>query len=103
MKTKLKGRVWVVQDGYNEVIMGDDVFQLDELVDPYCVAENIFVDVDVEELNDILRTSKDKEVNEDDDSDNDKINIEDCDEDDDDEDEIEEKKTILINVHSTNV
>jgi len=70
--------------------MGDDVFQLDELVDPYCIAENIFVDVDVEELNDVLRTSKHKEVNEDDDSD--KINIEDYDEDDDDQDEIEEKK-----------
>jgi len=90
VKTKLKGRVWVVQDGNNKVIMGDDVFQLDELVDPYCIAENIFVDVDIEELNDVLRTSKHKEVNEDDDSD--KINIEDYDEDDDDQDEIEGKK-----------
>jgi hypothetical protein len=48
--------------------VGDDVFQLDELVDPYrvassndleensnfCITDNIFVDIDTEELNDDL-------------------------------------------------
>ena len=38
MKTKLRGRVEVVQDGSNELIMGDDVHQLGELVYPYRVA-----------------------------------------------------------------
>jgi hypothetical protein len=83
-------------DGNGELIVGDDVFQLGELVDPYRVAlsndleenlnfhivENIFVDVgvgvDAEELNDILISSRHTKVNEDD---NDEINIEDCDED----------------------
>ena len=35
MKTKPRGRVQVVQDGNDELIIGDIVFQLDELVDPY--------------------------------------------------------------------
>ena len=35
MKTKLKGRVEVVQDGNDELIVGDNVFQLGDLVDPY--------------------------------------------------------------------
>ena len=84
--------------------MGDDVFQLDELVNPYQVAlsndleensnfqvaENTFVDVDVDvkELNGVLRTNGHTQVDKDDDSD--EINVEDCDEDDD--DEIEKKK-----------
>jgi hypothetical protein len=52
--------------------MGDDIFQLGELVYPYWVAlsndleenlnfhtvKNIFVDVDIEVLNDVLRSSK---------------------------------------------
>ena len=38
MKTKLKGRVKVVQDGNNELIVEDNVFQLGDLVDLYCVA-----------------------------------------------------------------
>jgi hypothetical protein len=38
VKTKLRGRVEVVQDGSNELIMGDDVHQLGELVYPYRVA-----------------------------------------------------------------
>jgi len=71
--------------------VGDDVFQLDELVDPYQVVpsndleenlnfhvtESTFVDIDIKELNDVLRTSRHTQVDEDDDSD--KINIEDCD------------------------
>jgi hypothetical protein len=65
LKTKPKGRVKVVQDENVESNVGDDVFQVSELVDPYRfapsidleensnfhVTENIFVDVDVEELN----------------------------------------------------
>jgi hypothetical protein len=60
VKTKPRGRVEVVQDGNDELIMGDDVFQLGELVDEnsyFCIAENIFIDVDIEELNDILSFS----------------------------------------------
>ena len=81
--------------------MGDDVFQLDELVDLYRISsfndleetsnfrvvENTFVDVDVdvdvEELYNILKTSRHIQVDEDDD--NDEINIEDYNEYDDDE------------------
>ena len=87
------GHVQVILDDNNELIAGDNVFQLDELVNPYqvalsndlekksifYVAENTFVDV--EELNDVLRTNKYTQVDEDDD--NDEINIKDCDEDDD--------------------
>ena len=91
VKTKLKGRVPVVLDGNNELTVRDDVFQLDQLVDPYRVAlsndleeklnfhnaKNTFVDVDVEKLNDVLKTSEHTQVSEDDDSD--EINVEDCD------------------------
>jgi hypothetical protein len=90
VKTKPRGRVQVVQDGNDELIIGDIVFQLDELVDPYRVApyndlkensifriiENTFVDVEVEEFNNILRTNGHTQVDEGDD--NDKINVEDC-------------------------
>ena len=68
MITKSRGRVEVVQDRNDELTVGDDVFQLDELVDPYqvassndleenlnfCITDNIFVDIDTEELNDDL-------------------------------------------------
>jgi hypothetical protein len=73
VKTKPKSHVQVVED---EVIGGDDVFQMDELVDAYRVAlfaelENldfyvikntyidvdVDVDVDVDELNIILSIS----------------------------------------------
>ena len=91
VKTKLKRRVPVVLDGNNELTVRDDVFQLDQLVDPYRVAlsndleeklnfhnaKNTFVDVDVEKLNDVLKTSEHTQVSEDDDSD--EINVEDCD------------------------
>jgi len=70
-KPKPKGRVKVVQDGNDELSMEDDVFQLSQLVDLYrvalsndleensnsCIAENIFIDVDAEELNDFLSSS----------------------------------------------
>jgi len=69
--------------------MEDDIFQLGELVDPYWVAqsnnieknsnfhitETMFVNVDVEELNDVLSYNKHTQVDEDD---SDEISIEDC-------------------------
>jgi hypothetical protein len=71
VKIKPRGHVKVVQDDNDELNVGDDIFQLGELVDPYRVApsndleensnfhivENIFIDVDVEELNDSLSSS----------------------------------------------
>jgi hypothetical protein len=70
-------------------IMGDDVFQVSELVKPYRVASSIdlkenlnfrvfnnsLVDVDAEELNVVLSSSEQAKVDEDDDD----INVEDCD------------------------
>ena len=53
------------------------------------ITNNTFVDVDVEKLNYILRTSGHTQISEDDD--NEKINVKDCDVDDDD-DEIKEKE-----------
>jgi hypothetical protein len=93
MKTKLRGRVQVVQDGNDEVTVEDDVFQLDELVDLYRVApstdleenlnfqvaKSIFVDVDVEKLNDILKTSGYIKVDKDDEIDKLYFNEEDYD------------------------
>jgi hypothetical protein len=78
------------------------IFQFDELVDPYgvawyneleessnfCITDNIFVNVDVEELNDVLSSSRYTQVNGDDDSD--EINVKDCDGDKD--DSIDEEK-----------
>jgi len=106
VKTKPRCCVQVVQDSNNEITLRDDVLQLDELVDMYwvalsinikensnsCIVENTFVDVDVdvEELDDVLRTSGHTKVDEDDD--NDETNVEDCDEDDNNEDEIKEKE-----------
>jgi hypothetical protein len=85
VKTKPSGRVEIVQDGNNELIVGDYVFQLGELIDSYrvalsndlkksyfCIAENIFFVVDVEELNDVLSSNGHTQVYEDD---SDKINI----------------------------
>jgi hypothetical protein len=94
VKTKLRGIVEVVPDDNNELTVGDDIFQLGELVDPYrvapsndleknskfCIAENIFVDIDVDadELNVVLSSNAHTKVDEDN---NDKINVEDCDRD----------------------
>ena len=83
MKTKPRSHVQVVQNGNSKVIAGDDVYQIDELVDAYRVAsftdleeksnfhitKNIFVNVDLEELNNTLRTSGHTKVNKDDDID----------------------------------
>jgi hypothetical protein len=81
VKTKHRGYIEVIQDGNDELTMGDDVFQLGELVDPYrvtmsndleenlnfCITDNIFVDVDAEKLNVFLNSSKHTQVDEDDD------------------------------------
>jgi len=62
--------------------LGDDVFQVGELVEPYwvalsidleensifCVFDNIFVDIDVEKLNVVLSSIRQVQVDEDDDS-----------------------------------
>ena len=40
MKTKLGGRVEIVHNGNDELIMGDDIFQLGELVDLYQVGSS---------------------------------------------------------------
>ena len=93
LKTKPRGRVEVVD--YNEkeeTSVRDEVFQVSELVEPYRVAPSIeleenskfhvfddsLIDVDIEELNIVLSSSRQANVNEEDD-----IHIEDCDEGDD--------------------
>ena len=83
MKIKPRGRVQVDHDDNIELTVENYVFPLDELVNPYRVAqsnnleensifhivENTFVDVDVdvevEELHDILKISEYTQVNED--------------------------------------
>jgi len=66
------GRVEVVQDENDDSNFGDDVFQVNELVEPYRVApsidleensnfhvfDNIFVNGDVGELNVVLSFSR---------------------------------------------
>ena len=93
--------------------MGDDVFQLDELVNPYWVAlstnldeilnfviaKNIFIDVDFEELNDILTTIGHIKVDEDDDIDEQRFNVEDYGGHDD--NEIEKKKIQFELIYKT--
>ena len=82
--------------------MRDEVFQVSELVEPYRVALSIdleeksnfrvfddsFVDIDAEELNVVLSSSGQANVDEDDDD----IHIEDCDATDDDSIDDEEEK-----------
>jgi hypothetical protein len=74
VKTKTRNHVQDVQDGNDEVTMGNDIFQLDELVNAYRVTlytdleknsnfnvnENTYddADVDIDELNDVLRTNR---------------------------------------------
>lgn len=92
LKTKPRGRVEVVQDENEDTSVRDEVFQVCELVEPYQVAPSIeleenlnirvlddsLVDIDGEELNVVLSSSGQANVDEEDD-----IHIEDCDEDDD--------------------
>jgi hypothetical protein len=98
VKTKPKGRFQVIKDDNDEVTAGDDVFQINKLVDIYRVAlstnlqensnfhvvENSFVHVDIEELNDVLRTNRHTQGDEDDDIDKHQFNEEDYDGHDDD-------------------
>ncbi|KAL9400900.1 hypothetical protein Peur_004749 [Populus x canadensis] len=107
LKTKPSGRVEVVQDENKdtsdenkETSVGDNVFQVSELVEPYRVAslidleknsnfhffDNSLINVDTKELNVVLSFSRQAKVNEDDDG----IHVEDCDEADD--DSIEEER-----------
>jgi hypothetical protein len=90
LKTKPRGRVEVVQDENEDTSVRDEVFQVSELVEPYRVAPSIeleensnfrvfdLVDVDAEELNVVLSSSGQTNVDEEDD-----IHIEDCDKGDD--------------------
>jgi hypothetical protein len=91
-KTKPRGRVEIVQNENEDTSVQDEVFQVSELVEPYRVAPSIeleensnfhvfndsLVDVDAEELNVVLSSSGQANVDEEDD-----IHIEDCDEGDD--------------------
>jgi hypothetical protein len=92
LKTKPWGRVEIVQDENEDTSVRDEVFQVSELVEPYqvapsielkensnfCVFNDSLVDVDAEELNVVLSSSGQANVDEEDD-----IHIEDCDEGDD--------------------
>jgi len=92
LKTKPRGRVEVVQDENEDTSVRDEVFQVSEVVEPYRVAPSIeleensnfrvfddsLVDVDAEELNFVLSSSGQANIDEEDD-----IHIEDCDEGDD--------------------
>jgi len=99
---KPRSRVEVVQDENKDTNVGDGVFQVSELVEPYQVApsidleensnfrifDNSLVDVDAEELNVVLSSNRQAQVDEDDD--NNVINVEDYNEADDDSIEEEE-------------
>jgi hypothetical protein len=90
LKTKPKGRVEVVQDENEDTSVRDEVFQISELVEPYRVAPSIdleenlnfhvfddsLVDVNAEELNVVLSSSEQVNVDKDDD---DEIHIKDYD------------------------
>jgi hypothetical protein len=105
LKTKLWGRVEVVQDENEDTSVRDDVFQVSEFVEPYRVAhsidfkensnfrvfDNSLVDVDAEEFNVVLSSSRQAHIDEDDDHDDD-IHIEDCDGADDDSIDEEEEE-----------
>jgi hypothetical protein len=90
LKIKPRGHLEVRQDENNDSNIEDDVFQVSELVELYRVAplidfeensnfhvfDNIFIDIDVEELNVVLSSSGQAQVDEGDDSND--INVEDC-------------------------
>ena len=92
LKTKPRGLVELVQDENEDTSVRDEVFQVSELVEPYrvapsieleensifCVFDDNLVDIDAEELNVILSSSGQANIDEEDD-----IHIEDCDEGDD--------------------
>jgi len=82
LKTKLRGRVEVVQDDNEDTSVIDEVFQASELVEPYRVApsidleenlnfhvfDDILVNVDAKELNAVLSFSRLDNVDEEDDN-----------------------------------
>jgi hypothetical protein len=90
LKIKPRGHVEVLQDENNDSNIGNDVFQGSELVELYRVAplidleensifrvfDNIFIDIDAEELNVVMSSSGQAQVDEGDDSND--INVEDC-------------------------
>ena len=90
LKSKPRGRVEVVQDKNEDPSVRDEVFQVSELVEPYRVNPSIdleensnflvfddsLVDVDAKELNVVLSSNGQANMDEDDDDD---IHIEDCD------------------------
>jgi hypothetical protein len=92
LKTKPRGRVEVVQDENEDISVRDEVFQVSELIEPYrvapsieleensnfCIFDDSLVDVDAKELNVVLSSSGQTNVNKEDD-----IHIEDCDKGDD--------------------
>jgi len=81
LKTKLRGRVELVQDENKDISVQDEVFQVSELVEPYrvtplidleensifCILDDSLVDVNTEELNVVLIPSGQANVDEDDD------------------------------------
>jgi hypothetical protein len=91
LKTKPRGHVELVQDENEDTSVRDEVFQVSELVEPYRVAPSVdleensnfhvfddsLVDIDTEELNVVLSSSRQANIDEDDD------HIKDCDEGDD--------------------
>jgi hypothetical protein len=104
LKTKPWGRVEVVQDENEDTSVRDEVFQVSDVVEPYRVAPSIeleenlnfhvfddsLVDVDAEELNFILSSSGQANIDEEDD-----IHIKDCDEGDDNSIDDEEEEVQL--------
>jgi len=103
LKTKPRGHVKVVQDENEDTSVQDEIFQVSELVEPYrvapsidleensifCVFNDSLVDVDAEELNVVLSTSGQANVDEDDED----IHTEDCEGDDDDSIDDEEENS----------
>jgi len=92
LKTKPRGRVKLVQDENEDTSVRDEVFHVSELIEPYQVAPSIdleensnfhvfddsLVDIDAEDLNVVLSSNGQANVDKDDD-----VHIEDCDEGDD--------------------
>jgi len=82
LKTKPRGRVEIVQDENKDTSVWDEVFQVSELVETYRVAPsidlkenlNFRVDIDVEELNVVLSSNGQANVDENDDD----IHIKEC-------------------------
>jgi hypothetical protein len=103
LKMKPRSRVEVVQDENKDTSVQDEVFQVSELVEPYRVTPSIhleensnfhvfddsLIDVDVEELNVVLSSNEQVNVDEDDDDD---IHIEEYDGADDDSIDNEEEE-----------